>query len=83
MKAINAAGGKAIGVNADATDRASLDAAFATIAKELPDHKLAAAIYNASGGFKPTPFVEIDPQVLEGSIDVNMYVLHFRPSLSF
>ncbi|KAI0515056.1 hypothetical protein F5B22DRAFT_199841 [Xylaria bambusicola] len=72
VKAINEAGGKAIGINADATDRASLDAAFEAIAKELPDHKLAAAIYNASAGLKPTPFVEIDPQVLEGSIDVNI-----------
>ncbi|KAJ2966499.1 hypothetical protein NUW58_g10646 [Xylaria curta] len=50
VKAINEAGGKAIGVNANAGDRASLDAAFETIAKELPDHKLAAAIYNASAG---------------------------------
>lgn len=74
VKAINDAGGKAIGIVADAGDRASLDAAFDTIAKELPDHKLAAAIYNASAGLSPKPFVEIDPSVLEGSINVNMYV---------
>lgn len=76
VKAINDAGGKAIGVVADAGDRASLDAAFETIAKELPDHQLAAAIYNASGGLQPKPFVEVDPAVLENSINVNMYVYH-------
>lgn len=81
VKAINDAGGKAIGINADAADRASLDAAFATIAKELPDHKLAAAIYNASAGLQPKPFVEVDPQVLETSIDVNMCVLLLFPFL--
>lgn len=62
-------------MSADAGNRASLDAAFATIAQQLPDHKLAAAIYNASGGLQPKPFVEVDPEVLEHSIDVNMYVL--------
>ncbi|KAH8165481.1 hypothetical protein CIB48_g2782 [Xylaria polymorpha] len=72
VKAINDAGGKAIGVSADAGNRASLDAAFATIAQQLPDHKLAAAIYNASGGLQPKPFVEVDPEVLEHSIDVNI-----------
>ncbi|KAI1810854.1 hypothetical protein GGS20DRAFT_151488 [Poronia punctata] len=72
VKAINDAGGKAIGISADANSRASIDAAFETIAKELPDHKLAAAIYNASGGLAPTPFAEIDPQTLETSIDVNI-----------
>ncbi|KAI8623032.1 hypothetical protein F5Y19DRAFT_405890 [Xylariaceae sp. FL1651] len=72
VKAVNGAGGKAIGVSADAADVDSLKAAFATIAKELPDHKLAAAVYNASGGMQPRPFVEIDPQVLEASIDVNI-----------
>ncbi|KAI0390347.1 NAD(P)-binding protein [Xylariaceae sp. FL0594] len=72
VKAINDAGGKAIGIVADSTDRASLDAAFDTIAKELPGHKLAAAIYNASAGPKPTPFVEIDPAALDLSVDVNI-----------
>ncbi|KAI1182882.1 hypothetical protein F5B17DRAFT_163322 [Nemania serpens] len=72
VKAINDAGGKAIGVVADAGDRASLDAAFDTIAKELPGHQLAAAIYNASGGLQPKPFVEVDPAVLESSINVNI-----------
>ncbi|KAI1434078.1 hypothetical protein GGR50DRAFT_664728 [Xylaria sp. CBS 124048] len=72
VKSINESGGKAIGLNADATDRASLDAAFASIAKELPDYKLVAAIYNASAGLQPKPFVEVDPQALESSIDINI-----------
>ncbi|KAI1823512.1 NAD(P)-binding protein [Xylaria intraflava] len=72
VKSINESGGKAIGLNADATDRASLDAAFETIAKELPDHKLAAAVYNASAGPRPGPFVEVDPKTLENSININI-----------
>ncbi|KAI1326737.1 hypothetical protein F5Y16DRAFT_400048 [Xylariaceae sp. FL0255] len=72
VSSIIASGGKALGIAADATDVSSLNAAFETIAKELPDHKLAAAIYNASGGLQPRPFVEIDPAVLESSIDVNI-----------
>lgn len=83
VKAINDAGGKAIGINADAADRASLDAAFATIAKELPDHKLAAAIYNASAGLRPTPFVEVPVEALDQSIDVNMYGTNSLPFFIF
>jgi hypothetical protein len=80
VKAINESGGKAIGINADAGDRSSLDAAFAAIAKELPDHKLAAAIYNASAGLQPRPFVEADPSALETSINVNMSVASLSSS---
>ncbi|KAI0155249.1 hypothetical protein GGR57DRAFT_501839 [Xylariaceae sp. FL1272] len=72
VKAINDAGGQAIGIDADATDASSLKTAFEQIAKALPDHKLAAAIYNASAGLIPTPFLEIDPSALESSIDVNI-----------
>ncbi|KAI1860028.1 uncharacterized protein JN550_011712 [Neoarthrinium moseri] len=72
VKEINDGGGKAIGIDTDATSVESLNAAFETIKKELPDHKLAAAICNAAAGLKPQPFIEIKPEQLETSIDVNI-----------
>jgi NAD(P)-dependent dehydrogenase (short-subunit alcohol dehydrogenase family) len=56
---ITKAGGRAIGIAADATDKDSLKKAFETIEKELPGFKLAAAVYNVRpdirkiGGFGP------------------------------
>lgn len=76
VKEINEAGGKAIGISADTSDRDSLASAFVTIKKELPDHKLAAAIFNASAGFPRKPFLEIKPEELETSLNVNMFVSH-------
>ncbi|KAI1083743.1 NAD(P)-binding protein [Whalleya microplaca] len=55
---INKAGGKAIGISADASDVKSIDAAFETIKKELPGLKLAAAVYNVGGGYVRKPFLE-------------------------
>ncbi|KAH8664512.1 hypothetical protein BX600DRAFT_464578 [Xylariales sp. PMI_506] len=72
VKEINSAGGKAIGISTDATSVESLNAAFDTISKELPEHKLAAAIYNAAAGFAPKPFVEAKLEELNSSIDVNI-----------
>ncbi|KAI1338863.1 short chain dehydrogenase [Xylariaceae sp. FL0016] len=72
VKEINDAGGKAVGISADAGDASSLRSAFDHIAKELPGHKLAAAIYNASGAPAPKPFVEAKPEELDASIDVNI-----------
>jgi NAD(P)-dependent dehydrogenase (short-subunit alcohol dehydrogenase family) len=47
---INAAGGKAFGIAADATNKEALKQAFATIEKELPGLQLAAAVYNVRPG---------------------------------
>ncbi|KAF7546266.1 hypothetical protein G7Z17_g8559 [Cylindrodendrum hubeiense] len=56
---IRQGGGQAIGIAADVTDAASLQSTFDTIAKELPDSKLAAAIYNVNGGFLIKPFLDL------------------------
>ena len=48
---IRASGQTAIGVAADASDPASIANLFSQIDKELPDAKLAAAVYNPGGGF--------------------------------
>lgn len=44
---ITSSGGQALGVATDATDRSSVDAAFASIKRHWPDHNLIAAVYNA------------------------------------
>lgn len=68
VREITAAGGRAIGIEADISDEASATAAFKTISEKLPGHKLAAAVYNASGGFLRKPFLETKVDELETSI---------------
>ncbi|KAK7751025.1 hypothetical protein SLS62_007010 [Diatrype stigma] len=70
VAAIEAAGGTAVGISADATDPASLDAAFERIARDLfPGHRLAAAVFNAAGGFARKPFLEQTGAELAGALD--------------
>lgn len=72
---IKAAGGTAVGVSADASDAASLDAAFERIKTEVyPGHKLAVAVYNAAGGFMRKPFLETSVEELAGSLDGSVFV---------
>jgi NAD(P)-dependent dehydrogenase (short-subunit alcohol dehydrogenase family) len=74
---INQAGGKAIGITADAGDQASVAAAFATIKKELPGLKLAAAIYNVRPNGRPSlkPFLELTLEELDSSLNGNVYAI--------
>jgi short-subunit dehydrogenase len=65
---INGSGGRAIGIPTDATDTTSVKSAFDTIHKELPDLKLAAAIYNVSAGFGMKPFLELNVDELDSSL---------------
>jgi NAD(P)-dependent dehydrogenase (short-subunit alcohol dehydrogenase family) len=69
---IKAAGGKAIAISTDVSDPSSLKAAIDGIEKELPGHKLAAAVYNISAapGFKP--FLELDADSFNTSLDANV-----------
>ncbi|KAK8093740.1 hypothetical protein PG997_000425 [Apiospora hydei] len=73
VDAINAAGGQAVGVSADAADEGSLKAAFARIRDELlPGHQLAAAVYNVGANFKRAPFLEATVEDLDGSLGGNV-----------
>ncbi|KAJ8128562.1 hypothetical protein O1611_g5070 [Lasiodiplodia mahajangana] len=65
---ISQAGGRAVGVTADVTDVKSMESAFNTIKKELPDLKLAAAVYNVSSGYMIKPFLELKPEDLDNSL---------------
>ncbi|KAF2098985.1 NAD(P)-binding protein [Rhizodiscina lignyota] len=58
---INKAGGRAIGISADATDESSLASAFETIKKEFEGLQLAAAIYNVRPNSRPSrkPFLQL------------------------
>jgi NAD(P)-dependent dehydrogenase (short-subunit alcohol dehydrogenase family) len=73
---ITKAGGKAIGVSTDATDEASLKAAFESIKKQFGDLKLAAAVYNVRPNLRPSrrPFLELSLKDLDTSLDGNVYV---------
>ena len=68
VKEIQDAGGRAIGITADATDERSLSAALETIKKELPNATAAAAIYNINGGFSKKPFLELKVEDLDDSL---------------
>lgn len=65
---ITQAGGRAVGVSADVSDEKSMASAFDTIKKEFPGFKLAAAIYNVSSGYMIKPFLELQPEDLDGSL---------------
>ncbi|KAI0392545.1 NAD(P)-binding protein [Xylariaceae sp. FL0594] len=65
---IKKAGGWAMGISADVTDRSSLDSAFDTMQKELRGMKLASAIYNVSSGYVIKPFLELNPEDLDDSL---------------
>ena len=58
---INKAGGRAIGINADATDESSLTSAFETIKKEFESFQVVSAIYNVRPNSRPSrnPFLEL------------------------
>ncbi|KAK4241055.1 hypothetical protein C8A03DRAFT_12650 [Achaetomium macrosporum] len=64
-------GGEALGISTDVSDAQSVAAAFETIKKELPEKTLAAAIYNAAGGFGIKPFLEASVSELDASLAVN------------
>jgi NAD(P)-dependent dehydrogenase (short-subunit alcohol dehydrogenase family) len=71
-KEINASGGKALGISTDVSDVASLKNAVDSIKEEFgQDVAAAAAIFNASGGFLRKPFLEIEPEVFQQSLDVS------------
>ncbi len=65
---IRQSGGQAIGIATDTGSAESVAAAFGAIQKELPDRKLAAAIYNVGSGFVVKPFLETTPEDLELSL---------------
>lgn len=65
---IKKSGGKAIGITADASDPTAVDAAFAQIQKDIPDGKLAAAVFNANAGFSVSPFLDLKLEDLETSL---------------
>ncbi|KUI67505.1 Oxidoreductase UcpA [Cytospora mali] len=72
---INGQGGKAIGIAADATDAAAVKSAFESIKKELPDLKLAAAVYNVAAGRALKPFLELKSEDLDASLKGNAHGL--------
>jgi len=71
---INKAGGRAIGISADATDESSLASAFESIKKEFENLQLVAAIYNVRPNSRPSrrPFLELNLEDLDISLNGNV-----------
>jgi NAD(P)-dependent dehydrogenase (short-subunit alcohol dehydrogenase family) len=79
---INKAGGKAIGIASDATDKSSLASALESVKQEFKDLQLVAATYNVRPNSRPSrkPFLELNEEDLEISLTGNVYVLsHGKP----
>ncbi|BGP22790.1 short-chain dehydrogenase/reductase SDR family protein [Rhodotorula toruloides] len=71
-------GGDAAPFACDVTRRESLDAAFAAIKKQWPDHQLKAALFNANSPFIMKPFLELKEEDVKPGVDVNFYgAFHF------
>ncbi|KAM3069870.1 hypothetical protein ACMFMG_010579 [Clarireedia jacksonii] len=68
---IRSAGGIAHGIATDVSSPAAVNAAFDEIKKEYGDKKLAAAIYNLSGGFVRKPFLETSLEEYTAGFDAN------------
>ena len=71
VEEINAAGGKAIGINADTSDAQSVKNAFEQLKKETRGANLAAAVYNVGGGLVRKPFLELKEEELETAWGAN------------
>lgn len=55
---INESGGKAIGIPTDVSSKSSMDAAVKSVHDEFGNAGCAAAVFNASAGFRRAPFLE-------------------------
>lgn len=71
---IKKAGGQAIGITADVSDPTNLKNALASIDKELPGSRLAAAVYNVNSGFAKKPFLELKVEDIDASLNGSVYV---------
>jgi NAD(P)-dependent dehydrogenase (short-subunit alcohol dehydrogenase family) len=59
VQEINSSGGQALGISTDVTDSTSVKSAFEKISQQYAGIPLAAAIFNAGGGFARKPFLEL------------------------
>lgn len=65
---IEQAGGHALGITADMADINAVNSAFDVIQTELPNSKLAAAVYNVNSGFSMKPFLDLKKEDLDASL---------------
>lgn len=68
VDAINASGGRAIGISTDVSDSKSVKGMVEKVKYEYGNTvKCAAAIFNASGAFVRKPFLELTEEVMDAS----------------
>ncbi|KAK5686834.1 hypothetical protein LTR17_026798 [Elasticomyces elasticus] len=69
---INKSGGKAIGISTDVSNPESLKAAFDKVEQEHKGAPIAAAIFNASGGFVRKPLLDVAVEDFEAGYQVSV-----------
>lgn len=69
---INGQGGKAIGISTDVSNPDSVKKMITQVEKEFPGQGCAAAIFNASGGFRRKPFLETSVDEFTNANDVSI-----------
>ncbi|KAJ6036749.1 Oxidoreductase short chain dehydrogenase/reductase family [Penicillium herquei] len=70
VQEITSSGGHAVGISADVSDSSSVNAAFDQIEKQFSGSPVAAAIFNAGGGFVRKPFLELTEEDFSTSLDI-------------
>lgn len=75
VKEVNSSGGQAFGVPTDVTSSDSVAKTFQTIAAELKDAHLAAAVYNVAAGRSVKPFLDLQLADLDASLKGNAHGL--------
>jgi NADP-dependent 3-hydroxy acid dehydrogenase YdfG len=68
---INNAGGHAVGISTDTSDKDSVKKAFTLLKEQIGQGKLVAAIYNVGGRFIRKPFLELSDEEFESGWEAN------------
>lgn len=69
---INSSGAKAIGISTDLTSSESIKQAFSKIVQEFPGAPIAAAIFNAAGGFVRKPLLDVTEEEFTSGFLINV-----------
>ena len=69
---INNSGGRAIGISTDLTSSESIKRAFGQIKQDFPGVPVAAAIFNAAGGFVRKPLLEVTEEEFTSGFLINV-----------
>ena len=72
VQEINNNGGKALGISTDLTRSESIKRAFGQIEQEFPGVPVAAAVFNAAGGFVRKPLLDVTEEEFTSGFLINV-----------